>query len=91
MRYSIHDTSSPRCTVMLNGSVLADVIWADDELGEAEIYEQEWALDRRGQRVEDPSCPSGCRTLLVKGDIRLIFESSSPDCGESLFPSWMGC
>ena len=72
MRRSVYDGEEWEFSVTLNGETLIDVIWADEETGEAQVYEHEWALERRGQRVEDPSEPLGFRTQTVRGQIQII-------------------
>jgi hypothetical protein len=56
-------------TVLLNGKSLQDVIWADDEVGEVEVYAHENALDRRGSRIEDSDSWCGFSTIVLKGNI----------------------
>jgi hypothetical protein len=57
--------------VLHNGAVLTDVIWADAEAGEAEIYEHTSCSWKPSERIVDADNPSGYRTLIVKGEIRI--------------------
>ncbi len=64
--------STDQFAATCDGLPLEDLLWADAGVDEAEIYEHDWALDRRGQRVPDLSCPNGYRTLIMRGDIRIL-------------------
>ena len=64
MRRDIFDSDSRSFSVRLNGNLVSDVVWADEETGTAELYEHEWRLAQRGERTG--------RTFIVKGAIKII-------------------
>jgi hypothetical protein len=83
-----------RFSVTLNGSPLEDVLWADEETGQSEVYEHAWAPDQWGQRILNVDSATGYRTLVVCGDIRIIdhepSEQPSLTFGDP-WPDWTPC
>lgn len=62
MRQTIEGVSHK---VTLNGSPVVDVLWADPETGECELY----VHCREGQRIPDTDNPHGYQTIPVKGKV----------------------
>lgn len=63
MRHNTIEGTSHKVT--LNGTPLTDVLWADPETGECEIF----AHCREGQRISDTDSASGYQTIQVKGKV----------------------
>jgi len=79
-----------RFSVTLNGSPLDDVLWADEETGQAEVYEHAWSLEQRGQRVPDSDSVTGYRTFIVRGDIRIIDDQPPAQPPLPIMDPWSG-
>ena len=88
MRRSIYDDDKRMFSVTLNGKPIEDVVWADEELGQAGIWEHEWALERRGQRVYDPDCPQMTRLLIVSGAIQITNGEPTQPAAADPYEPW---
>jgi hypothetical protein len=91
MRVDLIQEGNKEIDVELNGTKLQDVLWADDETGECEVFETDW---RTGERVEAPDNESGYRTMRVKGKVKINDRRPKVTPTETLY-DWqyngMGC
>lgn len=57
--------------VYLNDQMLTDVVWADPESGQTELFEHTCSRLSPPERIPDPDNPTSFRTLVVQGSIRI--------------------
>lgn len=55
----------------LNDRLLDDVLWADPETGEAELFEHTCSRLHSPERIPDLENAAGYRTLIVRGTVRI--------------------
>jgi hypothetical protein len=60
----------------LNGQLLTDVIGADVELGQIEMYEHTCSRLHPPERIPDGDNPTGYRTFIARGAVRV--EETTP-------------
>lgn len=73
----------------LNDHLLDDVLWADPETGQAEVYEHTCSRLHPPQRIPAGDNPSGYRTLIVQGAVRVEETVPPPAPVQSSF-DWGG-
>lgn len=71
--------------VYLNGQLLSDVVWADPDTGEAELFEHTCSRLHSPERILDLDNAAGYRTLIVRGAVR-IEETVPPPAPPSSQP-----
>jgi hypothetical protein len=68
MRVDLTQEGNKDVDVELNGTKIENVLWADDAVGECEVFETDW---RTGELVKAPDTEWGYRTIRLKGKVKI--------------------
>ena len=91
MRVDLTQEGNKDVDVEFNGTKIDNVLWADDEAGECEVFETDW---RSGELVKAGDTVWGYRTIRLTGKVKINDRRPKTTSSEPVY-DWqyngMGC
>src|SRR5688572_12195934 len=75
MRIDLLQEGNKEVDVEFNGKPISDVVWADDQAGECEVFERHYLTN---ELVRDDSRQWGYRSILLKGQVKIHDRRPKP-------------
>jgi hypothetical protein len=82
MRVDLTQDGNKDVDVELNGTKIENVLWADDAMGECEVFETDW---RTGELVKAPDTEWGYRTMRLKGKVKINDRRPKAPAGDTIY------